>query len=308
MPELWSPVHISHERVSKALFMTRAAVWRRRVGFIEASSSSEGLWASVEQTSHIVRWLASEGAGVTLRLVFKVGGAQRSVAWVGLAADSATERDARQRLAGPAEALGEALDAWGLFSEVPQAGPRYPARGRAVLIQPGSLGGGGELSPGGAVVEALGPLSRRRTPMSLCMDLRGGQSSSKLLRDLRQINEDTRQRVSRMSFSDYLDGSADETLSLHRATEELMDQALGCEVSIRVHGPAPGAILARQLLVALGSDLDREVSLSPVSGPPNPQGELATVAGLLRSLWAGAEASTDQKPARPASLPDGIPF
>lgn len=311
----WSPLRFSEPRISESLSLSRATAWRRRAGFIE-DGWSWGAEASTDQIGLLTRWLASAGSALTLRLVFKVGGPQRSVAWMGLAADGATPRDARQHLVEPASTLGEALDAWGLFEDLPGNGPRYVSAGRAVVIQsalPSSDGdqeccGGG----GSALLGALRTLARRRSPLSICLDIRGGDADPALFRELERVSAEAQLRADRAgrSIASFFDGTVESTTRLVRQVDELAAAATVGELSMRLHGDPPAALLRDQLLRALGADLGASLELEDKALEPRLLGQPAPLAALLRSLSVGTAAPVHRRraTARRGADMDCIPF
>ena len=290
----WSPPRLSVEGLGEGVLVSRATAWRRRVGVFEEGGLF-GPGCSFGPVDLLGRWLVSAGPAVTLRLVFKVGGAQRSVAWVGLAADGGTPRDARRRLFSPATDLGEALDSWGLFEELPGGGPRYPRAGRRVLLGP--------VLPcvevdedscdrGAALQGALWALSHRPTPISLCVDVRGGNRDPALFGELDRLDARARFQADSAGreFVSWLDGSAQRAASVVGKVEELTEAALVGEVDIRLHGSPPGALLREQLLQSLGWDLNAQPTLADEALEPPLFGSSVPLSALLRWLAVGMTA------------------
>lgn len=316
-PWRWSPIHHNQVPVTPNLTASRATCWRRRVAFVEDGWTS-GPWPAVERSDQLSRWLALQGEDITVRLVFKVGGPQRTVAWLGLSADSATPDGARARLVPVAGDLGEALDAWALFEQLPSRGPRLARQGRRVeRVAPDPA----EVAPkdGACCAEVPGllwtlkNLASRPTPFSVCLDARGGGQDAGLLTTLERLQAAADQRAdsARSDFVSVMNGSARHQASLARKAEELADRGRRVPVEVRLHGALPHPLLLDELLRTLGEDLGDRASLAigDTASESLSRGDLIDPRHFLGALSAGAPAPERSRGARAWHAgPHELPF
>lgn len=304
----WSPPQYSEEGLSEGLSVARVTAWRRRVGFVEDGGLT-GTGCALDLLDLLGRWLMSAGPALTLRLVFKVGGPHRSVAWLGLAADGGTPVGARRRLLEPASDLAEALDAWGLFETLPAGGPRYPRAGRRIVVgpalSPAEVGEGG-CERGTALHGALLALSRRSASVSVCVDLRGGNRDPAIFSELDRLEALARCQADRAcsEIASWLDGSAQKAIRVVHKVEGVAAAALVGEVDFRLHGLPPGALLREQLLESLGWDLTAQLTLAERAQQPVLRGTVAPIGIPLQWLSVGLTARPSRR-RKPEARPSG---
>ncbi len=289
--------------LSPALAASTLTVWRRTTGFAERLRDGEA-GAPPHSVRHLSRWLATGREGLTLHLVMVVGGKRQSSAWLGLSALGAHTSECAARLAEPARDLAEAVDAWGLFTEVPSGGPRHAREGLGLRIEtPGRPGWDGS-SLGPQVLPALADLHRRPHRLALSFELAAGPGDAELLLELEREHHRMR---SRLPAGDWwlFDPEQARLASARGRLEELWEQAAAGVVRVRLHGQAPGALLRLGLEEALSIDLGGRAWFA--AGPPDAvPGWGRPLRSWLGTLSAGATGRESGK-ALPSSE-DRVPF
>ena len=286
----WSPLVSDLEPLSDEVSVPTATYWRRCTGFAERLSAGSAVLPAAYQR-HVGDWLSLSSPDLRLHLVLKVGGKHRSCAWLGIGAAAATSGPARARATEAALDLGEALDSWGLFTDAPRGGPRLARQVMGLLTtQPNeasTAGGfcGGQL----AVLDAIAQLAKRDTPLALSMEVWPGGPASDLVRELRTTQERAaRNRPPSSLGALFFDPDVMQRQLLVQRLEGLLQDAVGGEIRIRMHGKPPRAILAEVLRKALSEDLGADVRFE--HGPPAPIAAQAQPLGaVLGILGTGSE-------------------
>ena len=222
----WSPVVHGLEPITPHLSAPTQTVWRRCRGFIEAKHGLEGS-CTHEPAFHIGRWLSNSSADLRLHLVFKVGGAHRSAAWLGLSVAGGSPSSER-RLNHAANELAEALDTWELFADIPKAGPRY-ARRSLGLVATGRAQPNARAQPLPSMRLALDKLARLDVARALTIELRPGATPTDLVREI-EAARDRVQAIASPPPSPFLlfDRHLQKTMGLRFKTEQLWQSATAC--------------------------------------------------------------------------------
>lgn len=177
----WSPVVPGLEPITTHLSAPMLTVWRRCVGFIEERHAHQRR-GTHEPAHRIGRWFSLAPPDMRLHFVLKVGGAQRSVAWLGLSVVGGAPRHERHLEQGAAD-LSEALDSWSLFPEVPSGGPRYSSHSLGLVpVGPARHACGSASSP--SLLLAMHRLAKQRIVRALSIELRPGGTSPALLDEI----------------------------------------------------------------------------------------------------------------------------
>ena len=328
----WSIAHSIHRPLGGGVMLTELSSWRRRTGFISREKRASPKAANApektapDKSSHdeqshrhvgsafdlrgLHRWLACAPSELTLHLVLEVGGAQPSQAWLGLSAIGASEAHASARLHAASAELGEALDAWALYTDIPDEPPQYPPAGRllrslAPLTKPNPYS-----SPApDALVEAMTVLDRRTAPLMLCIDIPAGGLPAGLVQEIARVHKHTSRRMAgpEMQIMALFGGISSEDMKLIENAKALWSGLLGQQVRLHLHGSIPGPLLLQPLLDALEELLGVDLTLSEAEteiGPTTP-GITLNPQGLLGTLTIGASQSVTSSTAAHA---DDIPF
>ena len=328
----WSIARSLHRPIGGGLMLTETSTWRRRTGFISSERPESTKPKNPSQkTDHdkpeqdaqrarhpvstfdlrgLHRWLASASSELTLHLVLEVGGEQPSQAWLGLSAVGASEAHAGSRLRAASEELGEALDAWALYTDLPAAPPQYPPAGQLLcsavpLTKPPT-----HSSPTpDALVQALTILDRRAEPLTLCIDIPAGGLPASLVQEIDRVYKTTSRRMAgpEMQIMALFGGLSAEDATLVENAQVLWSGLLGQQVRLHLHGSIPGPLLLQPLLDSLEDLLGVDLKLNDTEteiGPATP-GITINPQGLLGTLTIGASQPATSGAPSPA---DDIPF
>ena len=302
-PWHWSPLQPGLEALSPTLSVPTATAWRRCRGFAERLA--QGMEVGECAHLHPVReWMSTLESDLRLHLVIKVGGAHKSAVWLGVGAAGYRREVAESRAREVASDLGEALDAWELFQDVPSRGPQIRSKALGLTLPEGSQGKPplqqSRAQP--ALLGAMGQLAKRRTPLAISIEFRprGGEASTveELDRIRSRIRQSEQQRPDGDGFLFLLfDPVAEQTRALKARVRGLRQQATAGELRIRLHGQPPNRLLGGVLLRALERDLGLPVAFErtapqPVTAWNRP---LAAVLGVLA---AGTDAMPEGPPDR----------
>lgn len=279
----WSPTQSDLEALGTGAICPLQTAWRRHVGFVEAQ---QGLCpdASYEAALHINRWLASHTPNLRLTLAFRVGGAHRSSAWLGVSVAEAGASSGSE-LAHSTADLDEALQIWKLYEDVPKSGPKLSRTVRHLHIDAPQARSFVD-QPVPHFVRQLHNLARLDVPRVLAIHLRPGFTSVGLREEIEQARQRAQRNAPYHPMVDFF-GFTRPPDSLQAKSNRLWQEAMSCGVRIRLHGPPPRSILMRALEDALGEDLQTGVRFREEAPPlfhsrPGPMGR------LLRSMSAGA--------------------
>ena len=312
--------------------LTEVSTWRRRTGFIssknpEASTAKDAPEKPEREASErdaprprhqgsafdlrgLHRWLASAPSELTLHLVLEVGGGQPSQAWLGLSAVGASEAHASARLRAACAELGEALDAWALYTDIPSTPPSYPPAGQLLCAAAPITKPSPHRSPSSdSLVQALAILDRRTAPLTLCIDIPAGGLPASLVQEIDRVYKHTSRRMAdpEMQLMVLFGGINTESMKLIENAQALWSGLLGQQVRLHLHGSIPGSLLLQPLLDALEILLGVDLTLSETEqeiGPATP-GITLNPQGLLGTLTIGANQSDYSSTAPHA---DDIPF
>ena len=278
--------------VSEHSWLPVLSTWRRSSAFLETPSTE----ASTERGTialHITRWLAEAPAGLGLHLVIKSGGAHRSHAWLGLSMPDIGP-GCRSQLAEAADDLGEALDAWGLFGETPQSGPRYA---RSFLgWRPHTphrrvpLG-----APGNSLLEAMSTLGALSVPRALRIDVRSAGASPDLLNEA----EHARNRLKAIIRHGPRFVPAQELFQqghVSQKLDRLVHDALTCAIRIRLHGAPPKRLVRGIVEQAVSSTIGLPGGFSPSAWQAFAASGQATSSALSALTSAGGCGPVDGGP------------
>ena len=304
----WSPVVHGLEPITTHLSAPTLTVWRRCRGFVEAKHGLED-GQPHEPAFHIGRWLSAGSHDLRLHLVFKVGGAHRSAAWLGLSVVGGSAASER-RLSNAALELAEALDTWKLFPDVPTGGPRY-ARHALGLVATGAARTHAPAHELPSVRLALDKLARLDVARALTIELRPSDTPAALVDEIATIRDRAR-AIPTPPPSPFLlfDASYDKARRLRFKANQLWQSATACAFRIRLHGRPPGTILRGLLEDALADDLAQQATFQ--DAPPTLfSGRTGPVISILHTLASGApdpEVRRQRHAHRGPDPMDDIPF
>jgi len=297
----WSTVLRTYRPIGGGILLTELSTWRRRASFIgsdKPSSIGSDKPSSIAPLEAIDlhglhRWLASAPSALTLHLVLEVGGGQPNQAWLGLSVVGASEAHVRTLLASASAELGEALDAWALYTDIPSTPPDYPSAGRKLCAAAPLT----KLSPYSSpapeqLLQALTMLDRRPVPLTLCIDIPAGGVSARLVAEIdRAYKHASRRMLSHDTHAAALfHGIRPGGMALIEHAHALWSGLLGKQVRLHLHGSVPGPLLLLPLLEALEALLGVDLTLSSEEteiGPTTPGIDLDPQ-GLLGAISIGA--------------------
>ena len=296
----WSPVVAGLEPLSSEMWVPTRSIWRRSVGFNEdhrGGAAPNGL----EPCFRVSHWLRQMPTDIRLRLAFKVGGAQRSVAWLGVvvAGSSATSL---ARLEHAAADLAEALDIWHLYTDVPGGGPRSRERSLG-LRAVGPLRDLDDPDEPPRTLRALRDLARLDVPRTLVFDQRPGSTTPELMNEIRTAHPQA-SRLQVRRDAPIFSPQVAQVSRVQLEAQALWQCASAPAIRVQLHGQPPRAILLDVLEDALSEDLGQAVRFADalphaLCGRPGP------AASMLRTLSTGVKIGTDYASIKPT---DDIPF
>lgn len=268
------------------------STWRRSSAFLEGSTADDSSTRG-PISSHITRWLAEAPAGLGLHLVIKSGGAHRSHAWLGLSMPDMGP-GCRNQLAEAAGDLGEALDAWGLLDETPQAGPRYARTwlGWRPHTPHRRLPLGG---PCNSLLEAMSMLGALSVPRALRIDVRPAGASPNLLNEAEQA----RNRLKAIIRHGPRFVPAQEFFQqghVSQKLDRLVHDALTCAIRIRLHGAPPKRLVQGIVAQAISSTIGMPGGFSPSGWQAFAASGQATSSALSALTSAGSCGPVDGGP------------
>jgi hypothetical protein len=308
----WSTALRAYRPIGGGVMLTEMSAWRRRTPFICTDEQASSVPLEAFDLHGLHRWLASAPAALTLHLVLEVGGGQPSQAWLGLSAVGASEPHVRAQLASASAELGEALDAWALYTDIPSTPPDYPSAGRklcaaaaASLTKPSPYAA----PPPELLLQALTILDRRASPLTLCIDIPAGGIPAGLVDEIERAYKHASRRMTSHDthIMAMLSGIRPEGMALIAHAQSLWSGLIGQQVRLHLHGSIPGSLLLQPLLDALEVLLGVDLTLSSEEaeiGPATPGIDLDPQ-GLLGTITIGASKVVSRPPARRA---DDIPF